>query len=311
MTCTERRISPERVRWALAAVAALLGAALVFPAAASAKAHGPDLVVRVKIEDLGTPPRILLGASGTAPRFTIVVRTENTGDRAAGPSKAKLHLHSGILAQPFGPWTVKPLGPGQGDDHTVIVHDLTPDLGFTDVVASVEYKNAIHAQQKKIAVEPREWDVSKWTTEDTGFSIDNATNAGTGFYLRFQKYDHGFVYQAFGPVTDTPKSYPGCAPVSGSKTITQTPWAGSIVTIDPDLLTYDGFVPTSTNSFMATCNIGGSSFPLQVAFIDLTTGKVVPKKKPDDTELSGTDTVPVGGGTETSSWDFTAHVPKP
>lgn len=306
----------EKVCWAAASSSVLLLAGVALPVAArAAKKHGPDLVVRVAVDDLGTPPHILVGASGTAPRFRVVVRTENQGDRTAGRSKTSLTIDSGELAKPYR-WKVKRLGPGDTTQHTVVVEDLRPDLGFTDVRAKADSNHAVgetdegnNAQAEKVAVEPREWDVPMWNAEATRAGIDNVTKAGAGFYLRFQKYDAGFVYQASGPVTDTPKSYPGCALVFGSKTITQTPWGGSVFKIDPDLRGYHAFVPAASSSFMATCGSGGASFPIQVGFLALETGPGSPKKQPEDAELEGVDSVTTAG--ESWAWKFRARVPKP
>ena len=315
------KLSSAKLVSVVALCTALGGGSFAIAATVSKRAgtrHGRDLVVDVNIEDLGAPPHILVGASGTAPRFLVDVRTRNKGDVAAGPSKTALIIKSGPRTRVYQ-WNVGALRSHGQADHKILVENLEPDLGFTKVKAMADYHNAVretnkrnNEQTQEIAVEPREWDVSPWTTEDTGSGVDNLTKTGDGFYLRFQKYDHGFAYQAYGPVTDTPKTYPGCAPVSGSKTVTQTPWAGSLLKIDPDLRTYDAFVPTSSNNFFATCTIGSSSFQIQVAFVDLSTGKAVSKKDPDDRVLEGVDSMSLpGGGTESWTWTFTAHLPKP
>jgi hypothetical protein len=191
-------------------------------------------------------------------------------------------------------------------------------VGFTVVTGKADYHHAVHEtdernneQKKEIAVEPREWDVSNWATEDVGQGADNVTQAGQGFYLRFQKYDHGFVYQAYGSVTDTPKRYPGCTSVTGSKTVTQTPWGNSVLKIDPDLKSYDAFVDIPPNNFFATCNFATTPFQIQVAFLGLSTSKAsTPQKDPDDTELQGVDQESTPVGTQAWAWTFKAHLPK-
>ena len=316
-----RRISPKKARWAAVSAVALLGAGLVFPVAAGAgRQHGRDLVVHLDVGGLGTPPHILVGASGTAPRFRVEVTTSNEGDVATGPSTTALIIKSGALTRVYQ-WRVPGLAPrGQRKhtaDHTVVVENLEPDLGFTEVKAQADYHRVVsetnkrnNEQKTKIAVEPREWDVPNWFGEDAGSGADNVTRAGEGFYLRFQEYDGGFVYQAYGPVTDTPKKYPGCASVSGSKTVTQTPWAGSNLKINSDLRSYSAFVPTSSNNFFASCNFANASFQIQVAFVDLSTGGGPFKKDPEDTVLEGTDSTSTPGGTQGWGWTFRAHLPK-
>ena len=315
-------MSVGKLRQIAVLASALLMAGFVLPVATrAANKHGADLVVHVKIEHLGTPPHILVGASGSAPRFTVVVTTENRGDVASGASRTSLTIKSGAFTRVYQ-WKVDRLGTHNRDrespPHSVLVENFDPDLGFTVVTGKADHLHAVretnegnNAQKKEIAVEPREWDVSDWVTEVVGQGADNVTRAGQGFYLRFQKYDDGFVYQAYGAVTDTPKRYPGCASISGSKTVTQTPWANSVLKIDSNLKTYHASVPTSMNNFFASCNFGTTSVQIQAAFIDLSTSKTVtPKKDPDDTELQGVDQLSTAVGTEGWAWTFNAHLPK-
>jgi hypothetical protein len=311
-------MSVGKLRQIAVLASALLMAGFVLPVATrAANKHGADLVAHVKIEHLGTPPHILVGASGSAPRFTVVVTTENQGDVASVRSKTALTIKSGALTRVYQ-WRVGVLGTRERSAHSVLVENLEPDLGFTVVTGKADYHRTVretdernNEQKKEIAVEPREWDVSDWATEDVGQGTDNVTQAGQGFYLRFQKYDHGFVYQAYGSVTDTPKRYPGCTALSGSKTVTQTPWANSVLKIDPDLKTYDAFVDIPPNNFFATCNVATTSFQIQVAFLGLSTSKAsTPKKDPDDTELQGVDQMSTAVGTQGWAWTFKAHLPK-
>src|SRR5436305_9085911 len=242
-------MSVGKLRQIAALASALLMAGFVLPVAThAANKHGADLVVHVKVEHLGTPPHILVGASGSAPRFTIVVTTENRGDVASGASRTSLTIKSGAFTRVYQ-WKVAPLGTHNRDrqspPHSVLVENFDPDLGFTVVTGKADHLHAVretdegnNEQKKEIAVEPREWDVSDWVTEGVGQGTDNVTRAGQGFYLRFQKYDDGFVYQAYGAVTDTPKRYAGCASVSGSQTGTETARADSALTIESNLETY-------------------------------------------------------------------------
>src|SRR2546423_1660184 len=110
---------------------ALLMAGFVLPAATrAANKHGADLVVHVKIEHLGTPPHILVGASGSAPRFTIVVTTENRGDVASAASRTSLTIKSGAFTRVYQ-WKVGRLGTHGRDQesppHSVLVEHFDPD----------------------------------------------------------------------------------------------------------------------------------------------------------------------------------------